>query len=135
MKRIWLIIIIAILAILNVYQYLNSKEQIDRKDIDGKFSSTIYKIAEDISTESNTAVLESLVELNTLSKYTSYAVNDGGFIVDYPSILLTEYRNLVNFNKPLSNQTQLIQSLKELSNDPNNKLKSEKVVSLLKENL
>lgn len=98
-------------------------------------SVQIYKIAKDISTESNTSVLESLVELNTLSKYTSYAVNDGGFIVDYPSILLTEYRNLVNFNKPLSNQPQLIQSLKELSNDPNKKLKSEKVVSLLKENL
>lgn len=41
MKRIWLIIIIAVLAILNVYQYVNSKEQIDRKDIDVTFSSNI----------------------------------------------------------------------------------------------
>lgn len=110
-------------------------EQLDRKDIDGKFSSTINKIATDISTESSIAVLEDLVELNTLSKYTSYAVTDGGFIVDYPSILLTEYRNLVNFNKALSNQPQLVQSLRELSKDPNNKLISEKVISLLKENL
>lgn len=134
MKKRILVVLVALLLLsvcVNVFQYQLIKGGVDQHRIDNEFSAELGRVAGSIAQGDMNLAFEHAMNVNALSKYTSYYKKYA--VVMYPPSIVTDLRYMSRQQIVPDNKDKIADVLLELGKDPTNLDLANELISLLQQ--